>query len=55
MLVKIYFIGNWHWWDCKAGRHDLICSQRMCGGASKRGCAASKLSSRRALWPVKQG
>jgi hypothetical protein len=27
MLVKIYFIGNWHWWDCKAGRHDLICNQ----------------------------
>ena len=23
MLVKIYFVGNWHWWDCKAGKHDL--------------------------------
>ena len=23
MLVKIYFMGNWHWWDCKAGKHDL--------------------------------
>ena len=25
MPVTIYFIGNWHWWDCKAGRHALIC------------------------------
>ena len=24
MLVKIYFIRNWHWWDCKAGKHDLF-------------------------------
>ena len=24
MLVKIYFMGNWHWWDCKAGKHDLF-------------------------------
>ena len=23
MLVKIYFMGNWHWWHCKAGKHDL--------------------------------
>jgi hypothetical protein len=22
--VKIYFMGNWHWWDCKAGKHDLF-------------------------------
>jgi hypothetical protein len=24
MLVKIYFMGNWHCWDCKAGKHDLF-------------------------------
>ena len=27
MPVKIYFMENWYWWDCKAGRHDLICNQ----------------------------
>jgi hypothetical protein len=22
-LVKIYFMGNWYCWDCKAEKHDL--------------------------------
>ena len=48
MPVKIYFMGNWHWWDCKEGRHDLICSQWMRGGGPDTDCAANKLDQRAA-------
>ena len=46
--VTIYFMGNWLWWDCKEGRHDLICSQWMRGGGSDTDCAANKLDQRAA-------
>ena len=48
MLAKIYFMGNWHWWDCKVGRHNLICIHRMRGGDPDVGCAVKKMNHRTA-------